>query len=138
MAITTLKVIEDAMREINVISEVDNASAEQGAHGLRKLNQMMESWREDDIEIGWHSQTTTTDTCPIPDWAELGVTTSLALVLAPKYGASVSAELVAVGSTEYKKVLRKSLSELLDNTDMTHLPIGQGHFGTRYDITTDS
>ena len=41
MAITNLKVIEDALRDINVISEIDSASFEQGSYALRKLNQMM-------------------------------------------------------------------------------------------------
>lgn len=135
---TNLTVIEDALREINVISEVDNASAEQGAFALRKLNQMMASLLEDDVGVGWYAQTDTTDSIPIPDWAERGITASLALMLAPTYGATVSAELAAIINTEISKIRRKTQSEKLVNTDMTHLPIGQGHFGTRYDITTDS
>jgi len=138
MAITNIQLIDDALREINVISEVDSASSDQGAIALRRLNQMMEMWREDGIDLGYYPQADTTATCPIPDWAELAVTTGLAVNVAPRFGASASAELIGVGSSAYNTMLRKSLSEKLDNTDMTHLPIGQGHFGTRYDITTDN
>jgi hypothetical protein len=138
VSITNLTVIEDALREINVISEVDNASAEQGSDSLRRLNQMMEVWREDGIDFGYYPQTETNESCPIPDWAELAVTTGLAITLAPKFGASISAELAAVGSKTYRAVSRKSLSEKLDNMDMTQLPIGQGHFGHGYDINTDN
>ncbi len=134
---TNLVIIEDALREINVISEVDTASPEQGSYALRKLNQMMELWKESDIDIGYFSQNSTTDTIPIPDWAELGVTQGLAIVCASKYGATVSAELAAVADAAISIIKRKMISEKLDNTDMSHLPRGQGHFSSGYDITTD-
>ena len=138
MSITNLEVIDDALKGLNVISEVATASAEQGKYVLTKLNQMMEMWREDGISVGFFPQSATTETCPIPDYAELAVISSLSVVIAPKYGASLSPELVAIIDRSYTALLRKSLSEKLDNTDMSHLPIGQGHFGTRYDITTDN
>jgi hypothetical protein len=37
-----------------------------------------------------------------------------------------------------KTLRRKLMVEKLDNTDMTHMPGGAGHFGGRYDITTDN
>ncbi len=137
MSITNLQLIDAALRDINVISEVDNADAEQGQHAIRKLNQMMETWKEEDKDLGYFSQPDTTGNCPIPDWAELGVQTALSIVLAPKYGASVSPELAAVASATMNVILRKSISEKLDNQDMSHMPRGQGHFSSGYDITTD-
>ena len=134
---TTLDIIEDALREINVISEVDSASAEQGSYALRKLNQMMALWEERDIDnLGWYAQPDTTGTIPIPDYAELAVTTALAVAIAPKYGATVSPELAAVASSAFSTVQRKSISEKLTNADMSHMPLGDGHY--RYDIETDS
>lgn len=139
MAITNLEVIDAALREINVISETENASAEQGKFALMRLNQMMESWREDGINnLGFFPQPDTTGNCPIADHAESAVIYGLAASCASKYGASVSIELAANLGGAYGIVLRKAISEALDNTDMSHLPIGQGHFGTRYDITTDN
>lgn len=139
MSITNAQLINDALRELNVISEVDTASSEQGTYALRKLNQMMEIWRENGIEVGYFAQTTTTDTCPIPDWAEGAVTLSLALVCAPKYGASISGEMAAAGDQAMTMVQRKAINESLQNTDMSHLPIGAGHIGDGYyDINTDS
>jgi len=137
MSITNITLIGDALREINVISETDDPSSEQGAYALRKLNQMMELWKEDGIDLGYYSQSSTSAACPIPDWSELGVTTSLAVACAPKYGASISIELAAVAKSTYDTILRKSISEKLDNTDMSHLPSGAGHYGSRYDINTD-
>ena len=137
MSITNLQVIEDALREINVISEVDNASAEQGKYALRKLNQLMEVWRENDVEVGYYKQTSTSGTCPIPDWAELGVTCALAVAIAPKYGASVSQETAVVADAAMGMISRKSISEKLDNADMSHMPHGSGRFGSGYNIETD-
>jgi hypothetical protein len=135
---TNLEVIGDALREINVISEVDTPSAEQGSYALRRLNQMMELWKEQDIEIGWFAQTKTGDTIPIPDWCEMAVTNALAILIAPKYGATVSAELVATTDIAVTAIKRKSISEKLDNADMSHLPEGAGWRRSNWDIITDS
>lgn len=139
MSITNAQLIGDALREINVISEVGAISAEQGSYALRKLNQMMEVWRENGIDVGYFAQTSTTDTCPIPDWVEGAVTLSLGLVCAPKYGASISAEMAAAGDQAMTMVQRKAINEGLQNTSMTHLPIGTGHIGDGYyNINTDT
>ena len=136
---TTIDLIGDALRDINVISEVDTPSDEQGSYALRKLNQMMAVWGENDIDnLGWFPQDDTDGTIPIPDYAELAVQTNLAIACAPKYGASVSIELAAVASSSYDTLQRKSISEKLDNTDMSHMPTGSGVQRGRYDIERDS
>jgi hypothetical protein len=138
MAKNTIDVIADALRDINVISEVDTPDANQGAYGVRKLNEMMALWRETDKDVGYFPQADSTGVCPIPDYAELAVTTSLSVVLAPKYGASVSAELVAVVSASVEALQIKLMQEKIDNQDMSHMPAGQGHRGAgRWDINTD-
>lgn len=135
---TNLVIIEDALRDIGVISEVDSASAEQGSYCLRKLNQFMEAWKEDSIKIGWFAQTSTADDIPIPDWAELGVTATLSIVVAPNYGATVSQELIAVADAAAGMILRKSLAESLTGADMSHLPVGAGNYYGHRNILTDS
>ena len=137
MAITALTLIEDALRDLNVISEVDNASAEQGAYGLRKLNQLMEAWKESSIDLDYFALSSTNENVPIPDWAELGVTAGLSIAIAPKYGASISPELAAVAAANISMIKRKLISEELDNADMSHLPRGTGWWRNRYNIETD-
>ena len=83
MSITNAELIGNALRGINVISEVGTPSAEQGKHGLRKLNQMMELLKERDVDVGWFTQSSTSDDCPIPDWAELSLESMLSVLLAP-------------------------------------------------------
>jgi hypothetical protein len=134
---TNLTIIEDSLRDIGVISEIDDASAEQGSYCLRKLNQLMEVWKENSIDIGWFAQSSTTDTIPIPDWAELGVTATLSIVVAPNYGATVSPELIAIADAAAGMILRKSLVEKLTGADMSHLPTGAGN-RSGHSILTDS
>ena len=138
MSITNLELINSALREINVISETEDASAEQGKTCLRKLNGLMEIWREVGIDFGWYAQSDTTGTAPVPDWLEMTVWTNLAIACASQYGASVSTELATVADRLYNIVLAKAQREELDNVDMSHMPEGSGRFGNRYDIYTDS
>lgn len=133
---TNLEIIEDALRDINVIAETDSATAEQGSYALRKLNQLMGLWKLSDIDLGYFEQTSTSADCPIPDWSEGAVIASLAVILAPKYGASVSPELAAVADAAVNVVARTLINDKLTNTDMSHLPTGEG-IGSRYDIETD-
>ncbi len=135
---TNLTIIEDSLRDIGVISEIDSASAEQGSFCLRKLNQFMEVWKEDGVDIGYFAQGTTTDDIPIPDWAEIGVTAALSIAIAPNYGASVSPELIAIAEATGGMILRKSLAEKLTGLDMSHLPVGAGNYRGNRNIITDS
>jgi hypothetical protein len=136
---TLLSVIDDALRDINVISEVDTASAEQGKYALRRLNQMMDLWRETkDIDLGYYNQTDTSGDIPVPDWSLLAVTTGLTMAIAPKYGASVSAELAAVAGTSIGGVQTKLQVEKKKGVDLSYLPVGAGHYGRGNNILTDS
>lgn len=136
---TVLQVIEDALREINVISEVGTASPEQGKFALRKLNQMMNVWAETmDIDLGYFNQDVTTGIIPIPEWAELAVTNGLAIAIAPKYGATVSVELAAVADATIGSVQSTVMIAKKEGVDLSYLPIGSGHYGRGNNILTDS
>lgn len=134
---TNLEIIEDALREINVISENQTASPEQGKKSLRKLNQLMEMWKEESLDLQYFAQTKTTDVCPIPDWAELAVSTALGIYLAPGFSVPVPPDLPGIAGSAVKTVRTRLMAEELDNTDMSHMPRGTGHYGSGYDITTD-
>lgn len=135
---TNLDLINRALRELNVIAENQDASSEQGSQCLTKLNNLMEMWKEVNIDFGWYEQSSTSGDAPVPDYAELAVTTNLAVLCASQYGATVSGELAAVADRTYKFLLSKFQREELDNVDMSHMPEGSGRFGNRYDIYTDS
>jgi hypothetical protein len=136
--LTNNQVITRALREINVINEVQSPTAEQGTQALERLNTLMEAWKEDSLDVGYFEQTSTADTCPIPDYAEGAVIHALAIECAPQYGATISGESATKAGYYMRLLRRKILVEGLDNTDMSHLPAGAGHVGSGYDITTDN
>jgi hypothetical protein len=129
---TNLEIVQDALEALGIIGETATPSAEQGSHALRKLNQMMEQWEEDGIKLGYFAQTDTTQDCPIPLYAERGVAASLAIFLAPTYGASVSAELADQADKGFQTILRKAVKP--PEADMSHMPGAFHH----WNIETDS
>ena len=136
---TLLTVIEDSLRETNILGEVDNATPEQGKFCLRRLNQMMNLWRETkDIDLGYFDQSATSGTIPVPDWALLAVTTGLAIAVAPKFGASVSPELISLAQSSIGGVQTKLQVEKKKGVDLSYLPVGAGHYGRGNNILTDS
>ena len=129
---TNAEVIGDALRDISVLGETDSVSAEQGAYGLRVLNDLMASWV--DVDLGYFAQTDTTADCPVPAWAKLGVTTALAIAMAPNYGKSIPPELVAKAQMGYEPIARQAALDNIQPLDSSHLPAGIfGRLG-RWDI----
>jgi hypothetical protein len=106
---TNILLITDSLREIGVIAETESPSAEQGEHALRAMNQMLEQWEADEIRLEFFAQSSTTDTCPIPAYAERGVKLMLAIELAPTYGATVSIELATKASEAFGTIRRTAV-----------------------------
>lgn len=127
------QIISDALSLLTVLAEGETASAEQAAHGLRKLNQMMATWEIDNIVLGYFQQSDVTADCPIPDWAEKGVYGMLAVDLAPDYNKQLSPEAAKVVDDGYSLILRRVISLGMKGADMTHL--GSGN--RRWNIETD-
>lgn len=136
---TNAELIDSALRELNVISEVETASAEQGKYCLRRLNQMMNLWRETkDIDLGYFNQDSTTAELPVPEWAEIAVELGLAIAVASKYGATVSVELAGVAQSSISGVQTRLMVDAKKGVDMSYLPVGSGHYGRGNNILTDS
>lgn len=135
---TNVTIIGDALRLLNVIAEGQSVSAEQGTPALRALNQMMAAWEEDGVEIGYFAQSSTTDTIPVPDWAEKGVTSKLAQRLQASYPGSQLEPWVHDNSQNGVGLIdRKCMVESLKPARMdTVLPSGEGWIGQRSRIIT--
>lgn len=129
---TNADIITDALELLGVLSEGETASAEQGAHGLRKLNQMMATWEVDNVALGYFEQSATTDNCPIPDWAEKGVAGMLAIDLAPHYAVQITPLVAKYADDGYSLILRRVISLGMTGADMSHLG------GHRWNIETDA
>lgn len=125
---TNVQVIDDALRLIGVIAETQTSSAEQGANALRKLNQLMETWAVDGIEVGYFAQTSTTATCPIPAWAERGVTARLAKALLADYpSAALSPDLLDDEQNGVATIRRAVFYQNREPLDMSDMGLGEGH-----------
>lgn len=135
---TNLDLVTGALRLLGVVGETDTPSAEQGRDSLVVLNNMLELWTEDEIQLGWFEQTSTTADAPLPKWAHMGVKAKLAQALQAVYPASSLAPWVFDDSLNgYGTILRKCIVEQLKPADMSSMPNGSGKFGSGYDITTD-
>lgn len=134
MSITNSDVASDALREISVLDETETASAEQFADAIKKLNQMMERWDEEGINLGYFAQTISSDTCPIPVYAEQGVTSTLAVRLAATYGAKVTAELLASADAGYQTILRNAVNAALSPATMVNRPRADARKYANWDI----
>ena len=110
-----------------MIAETQVSSAEQGTNALRKLNQLMETWAVEGVELGYFAQTATTATCPIPAWAEKGVTAKLAKALLVDYPSSVLAPDLMDDNENGVNVIRRVVHyQNREPLDMSHLGLGSG------------
>lgn len=127
---TNIDLITAAYRLLGVIGENEAPSAEQGANALGPLNRMIEAWTEDDIELGWYEQTVTTDTAPLPKWAEKGVISMLAQELRMMYpSSSLDPAVMDDSKNGFGMILRKAVIDAMEPADMSHMPAGSGRTG---------
>lgn len=132
---TNLQIITDSLRALNVLDETETASADQGTHCLRQLNQMLAAWEVEGVPLGYFAQTSTADTCPIPDWAETGVYGMLAIRVAGHFSAQIPAATISLADMGYQTILRTITNQKLQGLDMSHMGLGSGQ-GQFTDITT--
>ena len=83
---TALELLTQSLRLANVIDEVTDPSAEQGAAGLTSLNQLMAQWDGDGIKLGWYVLPTLATTVPLDVQDERGVKYNFAVELCGEYG----------------------------------------------------
>lgn len=132
---TNVEIISGAYQVIGVIPESGSVSAEQGQIGLDTLNQLMSSLSAEDLDIGYFKQESTTDDCPIPEWAERGVISMLAQELLAIYpSAQVIPRIMDDESNGVAVIRRMCLNQKLVEQDRSYLGLGAGWYRNRYDI----
>lgn len=137
MATSNSQLISDALGLLGVVQESETMSAEQGAHGLRTLNQVMADWEQDGVNLQYYTQSTLADDVPIPDHALLAAKYYLAIALAPFYAARVPPEFMTLADKYYSRLRRDAVKANVRPTDLTRLPAGSG-WGRIWDISSDS
>jgi len=132
---TNQQIIDRALYELGTIEYGAAADATDGADAMTDLNNMMAEWRESGRDLNWFSQDTLSEVCPIPDWAERGVISNLAVSLGATFQIAPSAATVKKAH-EGKMAITRTLFNLnLEQADMSHMP--QGRDSGR-NILTDS
>ena len=131
---TNTQVIEAALRLLNILTEVETASAEQAASALTSMNNLFAMWAADGLNIGYVQQSDVDATSPIDAESLQAAIYNLAVALAPEYGAPIRPDVVGLAEAGYKRVLRESLKDSMVESRLDHMPMGEGHCGT-FDIT---
>lgn len=134
MARTNLQLITDSLRLASVIHEIQTPSNEDAQDGLRRLNDMMLSWkREKGIELGFYPQTALSANIPIDDEYFEVVTLQLAKRLAQHWGGSLSPDVEMQARDNWRSLI----AEFLDpgEADLSHAP---GKRRSGYEITSDT
>jgi hypothetical protein len=112
------QIITDALVALNVIREGQTPSAEQQAQAIRRMNQMMALWEVEGRSLGYIPIGTVTDVLTVPDGSLMGIWTSLAILLAPLFGAAVSAELIEMNRMGMAAVDKITAQEVLMELDV--------------------
>jgi len=132
---TNQQIIDRALVALGVIEAGESANSTDSASSLADLNSMMAEWRESGRDLNWFSQDTLSDTCPIPDWAEIGVIHGLAVSLAAVFKAPITQGLAVKATNGVNGITRTLFNLNLEQADMSHMP--QGRDSGR-NILTDS
>ncbi|MCP5011384.1 MAG: hypothetical protein GY942_15495 [Aestuariibacter sp.] len=128
---TVNDLLAQSLREVGVIRQDQTPTASQLAKGIIKLNQMLDDWFRDGIDLGWYPVTAGVDTLRLDDRDELGVMYNFAVVLAGEYGAPIQ-EITATEATRTKRRLIKSTVSIVES-DLSQLP---GVSTGRYNINS--
>jgi hypothetical protein len=95
-------IVNKSLRELGVLHSGEVASDDEGAAGLTALNQMLNSWIYDGIDMEHTTATGLTDTISYPDDHHSAFAYNLALRLAPQFGISPSPVLLAMASQGFR------------------------------------
>lgn len=125
---TNNDVIKEALSILGVISEVDSVSAEQGQNGLSVMNDMLNEWAADSIDVGYYQQTDLNADSPVYSDALQAVKYNLALALANYYQKEPSLPAIMLADRGYKRLLRDAMNARLNEADMTHMPGVNYHY----------
>lgn len=126
MSATNLELVTYAFLKINIISESQSPSAEQGVTGLNVLNDTLANAAADGVHLGWFPQTNLASVSPLQNQDVGPVKLVLAAALAAHYGIALSPELTAQIGAATTRLEKKALK--YSEADMSELPRAQGPY----------
>ena len=126
MATTVQQLADDALLQIMVAGSEAPLAADDMADFIYSLNRYMASLVAIGINLGFSEVSSASDQLTVPDGAIDGLTSNMAIKLAPKYGGVVTPELRmdAKDGMETLRVLGQSIPQ---SAYPTTLPVGSGN-----------
>lgn len=134
---TNQELIDRALIAANVIGAGEAGNATDSADALEMLNEMMSQWGQGAADLNWFTQDTLAETVPVPIWARSAVITNLAIAWCDEANTPAPPGLERKADKALMALKRILINRRLENTDMTHLPMGTGRTGI-YDIEADN
>jgi hypothetical protein len=123
-----LDIVTDSLRQIGIIGESETPSADQGQDAVTRLNDLMASLAEDDIDLGWNPKDTTGDAAVLPLGEVPVIKALLAINLAGEYGVEVPQPTLKIAHDGYQRLLRKAIQQVMRVTRLYVMP--RGNFQT--------
>jgi hypothetical protein len=134
---TNRAVVSDALREISVLDADETASPEDAMLALRELNRLTALLAGDGIDLGFPPQDSLADDFPLDLAAEAQLVPLLAQRLLKHFPhATPSPSLISDATTARLQLHRAAALANMEEADMRHIPLGEGHYN-RSSILTD-
>lgn len=135
---TALEIVTGALQELGVLDADEAATAEDAARGLKKLNDMIAAWENDDLVLGVPALVLV-DTISLPASHIEALETNLAIRLGPSFGeqpSPITVQLAASGFDALVAAYRVPRSVPVD-AGLLSTP-SQRYNSRSYDIGTDT
>ncbi len=130
MATTVNDIVKGALLLLEVRTAESAVTAAEAEDGLTALNDMMNEWNVDGINVGYESLDDINDELFVDLGAIGAIKSNLAIYIAPEYGRIVSPDLTERANRS-KKSLRSSI-KLNPSQFPDTLPVGSGNELTGY------
>lgn len=122
-------IIRDALSSLGVVGHGQPLPPEESKHGLRMLNSLLSSWEANGFLQYVPAQSTAEEFAFSPDM-DLAVTSHLAMLLAPHYGARIPETVAGAAATEYARMLRDKMNAQLQPVTVANVSIGEARWPT--------
>lgn len=133
---TVTEIVNGALLLLEVRTAEAAVTAQEAEDGLASLNDMMNEWNVDGINVGYETLNDVNDIMYVDLGAIGAIKANLAVYVAPEYGRLVSASLQA-RADRGKKALRASIN-LNPSQYPETLPVGSGNEGNNYTSNGDT
>ena len=129
---TARDLITQSLRTLGVLHSGETPSAEEANDGLTSLNQMLNSWLYDGIDMEFTTLTSLNDTIPYPDDQIGPIRYNLAVTMSPDYGVPVTPAMAALAQQGYLQLKRAYLVVPSLSVDTALRPYYNPNSGTAY------